>query len=50
MLDLLCPHLVQAHRKPAALTQARRDAYHSTRGAGGSGRDTIVLSGKDRSR
>jgi DNA-binding CsgD family transcriptional regulator len=50
LLDLLRPHLAQAHRNAAALTQTQHDANRLRRAVEGSERGTIVLSGKDRIR
>lgn len=50
VLYLLRPHLVQAHQNAAALSRSQRDADHSKREEGGSGRGTIALLGGDRTR
>ena len=50
LLDLLRPHLVQAHHNATALTKSQRDANHFRRALEGSGRGMILLSGKDRMR
>jgi DNA-binding CsgD family transcriptional regulator len=50
LLELLRPHLVQAHRNAAALTRTQHDANRLRRTVEGSERGTIVLSGKDRIR
>lgn len=48
LLDLLRPHLMQAHRNAAALTQRQHDANHLRQAVEGSERGMIVLSSKDR--
>ncbi len=48
LLDLLRPHLMQAHRNATALTQRQHDANHLRQAVEGSERGMIVLSSKDR--
>lgn len=50
LLDLLLPHLVQAHRNAAALTRSQHDASHFRRAVEISEQGTIALSDKDRPR
>jgi DNA-binding CsgD family transcriptional regulator len=50
VLDLLRPHLVQAHRNAASLTQRQRATDHLRRAVEGVERGMIVVLGRDRIR